>query len=289
MMAQAPVILERVSRVAPLGVRFWDSLTNTTIGAGLIVTAYPPDRPERRIQAIMNRSNVFILYDLPGLQQAEYGSGDANFWKRLSQTRTFVVEVNDLERRFQPFTFAAQLPVEKLFKWLCAPVSSPLEPEDAIPLFSTPVRPVPGGMAVLRAELQDTHTHEPAAWAVVEAHYAGQVLARGLADDHGRLALIMAYPEPPMPPILSSPPSSNYIPLTRQTWTLDLQASYSPILPVPPRPDLCAALTQAPAKLWHALSPPNELGQVALSFGQELVVKSTGRSELLISAAGSPL
>ncbi len=47
----------------------------------------------------------------------------------------------------------------------------------------------------------------PAAWALVEASYEGQVLGRGIADERGCVNLIFAYPPPvdfePLSPLIT--------------------------------------------------------------------------------------
>src|SRR2546428_6671092 len=95
--------LERLSILAPLGIRFWDAVTNSIIADGLRVTAYPLSNPARRVQGFPNRSGVYVLQNLPGMRDIEHGAGDAEFWTNLPPRRPFVVEVVDNSRRFQPF------------------------------------------------------------------------------------------------------------------------------------------------------------------------------------------
>ena len=42
---------ERLTMVAPLGLRFWDEVSARVIGDGLNVTAYPADNPARCLPA----------------------------------------------------------------------------------------------------------------------------------------------------------------------------------------------------------------------------------------------
>ena len=96
-----------------------------------------------------------MLRNLPGLRSAENGEGDANYWTSVSK-RSFVIEVVDIYRRFQPFSFQADLPAQGLFTLSCAPISSPLNTaKQVVPLYSAPARTVPGAMAVLHADLWD--------------------------------------------------------------------------------------------------------------------------------------
>ena len=292
-------VIERVTRVAPLGVRFWDVVSGSVIADGLSVTAYPPANPALRVPAFTNRSGVFVVQNLPGLRAIENGTGDTNFWANLPPTRPFVIEVIDNYRRFQPFVFTADLPVRGLFTWTCGPDSSPLNSAAAmVPLYSSPARSVTGGMAVLRADLWDLAANAPASWALLTVSTAGQPLASGFADFYGRIALIFPYPAPldfaDADP-LDSPPGDVELPLTEQQWSVQLQAAYTPLSPVPSIPDLCTTLTQSEASLWVDSTLTQPLTGATLTFGQELIVRSqdagglTPPSVLLITSAVSPL
>src|SRR5260370_7150773 len=102
-------ILERLTLLAPVGIRFWDALSNSVIADGLRVTAYPSSNPARRVQAITNRSDTYVLQNLPGMRDIENGAGDAEFWAHLPPKRPFFVEVVATYRLFQPFLFAVHL------------------------------------------------------------------------------------------------------------------------------------------------------------------------------------
>ncbi len=297
-----PIIIERVTLVAPVGLRFWDRVSGTAIGDGLVVTAYPPDNPARRTQAFVTRSSVYVLRNLPGLREVESGVGDATFWQRPPPQRLFVVEVVDEAGRFQPFLFRAQLPVQGLFTWTCGQGSAPIATPGHVPLYSSGSRQAPAGMAVIRADLWDPNLADgkggPAAWAVLEAVVAGPapLRVRGLADARGRVALIFPYPEPtgaPLSPIAGSPLGATGPALLDQAWEVELQAAYQPSDPPPDIPDLCDALTQPAADLWDDLGQ-HPLTQQTLNYGQELVVRSkddtdrTRPAVLVVTAAGSP-
>jgi hypothetical protein len=262
-MVSPTAILDRITLVTPLALSFWDQVSNTTVGDGLVVTAYPPHQPEQAVQAIVNRLGIYVLRNLPGLRAVENGTGDTTFWASPPAIRVFVVEVQDTRRRFQPFSLTLSAPVRGVFAWELAP-GSPPEPT-SVPLFSAPARPAPAGMAVLRAELFDPIHKQPAAWAILEARLAGQLLARGLADAAGRLVLIFPFPEPNL---------ASHIPLTQQVWSLQLRAAYASSTPVPPLPDLEAALAQPSATLWQDSARSLPLAQANLSFGRELVLRS---------------
>jgi hypothetical protein len=96
--------IEEISRVTPLGLRFWDTLSGNSVGEGLTVTGYPLNNPSRRTEAISNRSGIYLLQNLPGLREIEYGYGDVAFWSNVPQ-KPFVVEVVDSQGRFLPFSY----------------------------------------------------------------------------------------------------------------------------------------------------------------------------------------
>jgi hypothetical protein len=287
-MTPALQILERLTLVAPLGIGFWDTVADMAIGAGLTVVAYPRDNPAHRVPVLPNRSGVYAAAHLPRLREAEQGSGDAAYWQAPPPRRPFIIEVDDPARRFHPCQFAVDLPMRGLVTLDCAALDSPLASPPAgashVPLYSAPARPVPAGMAVLRASLCDTQSGQPGAWAVVEAHHAGGFLGRGVADAAGQLALIVPWPELQVP----GPP------LREQTWVIQIAAAYSGWATVPPIPDLCTVLNQPPATLWADSDLHTPLTQVVLPFGQELVLRSgyaadgSLLSNLLVTPAGSP-
>ncbi len=284
-MNTTPLVIEQHSRVAPLGVRFWDAITHKTIGEGLIVNAYRATQPDRRFALTHNRTNVFVLQNVPGLRDVEFGAGDPIYWDNLPTPKSFAVDVQDTTGRFLPFTFTADAPTRDLFAWICG---SPPEPSGGVPLFSAPSRSIPGGYGVIRAELHDesqfdarTQEYAPATWALLEAWYDGQLVGRSLADDRGRVVVGFSYPEPINPPI-ASPPSPRTA-LTAQQWPIELRAFYTPAIPMPPRPDLCAALTQTSATLLSSLSPPTPVTQVNVAYGVDAIMKTTDRSDLLLS------
>jgi hypothetical protein len=283
-------LIERLTLVAPLGVRFHDTASGVFVGDGLEVSVYRAGAPANRASARANRTGVYVLHHAPGLLDFERGAGDADFWRSAPPPQPFVVEVEDGQRRFQPFRFTAGLPARGILEWARPFGTSPPSAGGSIPLYSSPVRPVPAGMAVLRAELWDASLDAPAAWAVLEAYLEGQLLARGVADEEGRIALIFPYPTPrpfgesSPPGAVSSPPAAKGPPLTEQVWPLTVRAMYAPRRPAtsppepfatePALPDLHETLAQPPAQLWADGARTRPLGEISLQYGRELVLKS---------------
>ena len=145
-------------------------------------------------------------------------------------------------------------------------------PAQSLPLYSSPTRPVTGGLAVLRASLWDTLADAPATWALLEARVNGQPTVRGYADAEGRVALVFPYPEPPS--FVQQNPPQPSTPFTRQEWPVSIFASYRPQSPAPRVPDLKATLAQPRATLWADAARTTPLTKVTLRSGQQLVVRS---------------
>jgi hypothetical protein len=293
-------------RVAPLGVRFVDDRSGEFVVDGLVVTAWPVTEPSRRVTATVNHSGVFSLHDVPGLGKLEHGAGDDAYWAAAPR-RPFVVEVDDLARRFLPLRFTALLPLRGLFAPSCGSPPVQLAPATGVPLFTAPTRLPATGAAVLRASLWDAVARAPAAWAVVEASIPTAVLrgapaVRGVADDRGEIALHLPCPdaEDLDGGSFDSPSGPEPVPLIARTWSVDLVASYGRLVPgAPPLasrpapiPDLCAAVAQPRATLWSDRAQTTPLLRAQLGYGRETILRSTGSGagpqSVLLLTPGSP-
>jgi hypothetical protein len=285
-MSSVPIVLDTVTRTALLGVRFWDRVAGRVVGDGLQVV-----ETATGVQAIPNRSGVFVVHDFPGLRQSAFGAGDELFWSSPPIAATTTFAVTDNERRFLPFTFTVDIPQRGLFAEDCGLTGSPPDSVvGGVPLFSSPSRVAPSGTAAVRADLWDAVADAPAAFAVLEVSANGAPTYRGVADALGRTVVFLPYPEPPWHG--SSPPPGSRS-LSDQTWPLTLAVRYSPASGSPPlpdpasgmAPDLCAVLTQPFGTLLDAESPATPLGSQTLAFGRELVLRTPGRSVLLVIPA----
>ncbi|HEY6391854.1 MAG TPA: hypothetical protein VIX89_11285 [Bryobacteraceae bacterium] len=285
-------VLEQVARVQPLGLRFWDRVTESIVGDGLLVTAYPAAYPARRTEAFTNRSGVYSFRDLPGLREIESGAGDAAFWAAHPPQFDFVVEVIDAAGRYLPFQLPVKLPVRDVYAFPDFAASPPAGLQSFIPLYSAPARPIASPMAILRAELYDPIRKTPAAWAVVEAQTGDAEPVRGIADNRGRVLLPFPFPEPQSFG-LGSPLRPGGIKLAEQEWPVQLKFAYTQRTPAPAIPDLAEILNQLPAPAWEDSSLSTPLTGTTLHFGQDVVLRSRGAapvstvmSVLLITAAG---
>ena len=284
-MSTIPTPLETVTRTALLGVRFWDRVSGQLIADGLQVV-----ETATGTAALSGPSGVFAVHDLPGLQASAFGSGDDAFWSSPPVEEYCVFHVTDTQGRFLPFAFTADVPVRGLFADDCGVVASPHDATTgAVPLFSTPSRVAPSGIAAVRADLKDAVTGDEAAWAVLEVSLNGAAVYRGVADEHGRTAVLLPYPKPPWH--ASPPPGSRA--LSDQTWPVTLSVRYSGASASPPfpdpasgePPDLCAVLTQPAGTLLASASPEAPLGAQTLVFGRELVLRTGDGPDLLVLSA----
>ena len=282
-------VLERLTIVAPLGLRFHDAITHEVVGDGLSVRAYPVGQPNSGRALFPNRRGVYVLHDAPGLRSLINGTGNDEYWNALPPKKNFVIEVRDDQGRFIPFQFTAALPNRGVYEWHEPAIGSPLSVATGIPLYSSPARIAPAGLAIIRADLWDptrgTQGAE-AASAVLELYDNDRFVARGIADEKGRVALVFPYPAPktfapssPPGSPLGSPPAATGPALTDQLWTFGVRALYGiqspPTVASPDAlPDLRALLSQPEAALWVDEGRNEQLLEVAVQFGQPLILKS---------------
>jgi hypothetical protein len=279
-------IIEKLLLVAPLGLCFHDAATGERINEGLNVSVYPATTSARkkRANAFPNRSGVYVLHNAPGLENFSGGAGDAEFWEENPPQKTYIVEVSDSEKRFQSFQFEVQLPVKGIYKWENVPPASPNKNLASIPVYSAPTRKILGGMSVVRAHLREAEG-VPAAWAVLEARFEGNLVARGIADRDGQIVLIFPTLAPQSNPLISPPATPTQVSLAEQNWILDLTIKYEPDIfqsspPVPAEsegevfPDLRLALAQATGRIWADTEQTEESETATLNLGKELVLRS---------------
>lgn len=288
-------LLESATHRVQLGIRLWDPLQDRQISDGLRAFVRPANSLRPRRWAFRTLSGNYAFRDLPGLRDLEYFDSEA---PRSSPpaARTFWVEIADPERRYLPVGFELDLPRtgDALFT---GTTSSPPEAGPfGIYLFSASTRLLGAGVAEIRGELERDDDGAPAAHALVEVNVGGGGAIYGMTDARGGFLVPLLYPvfDPGVigSPPYASPPTS---PLD-QRWPMRLRVRYQPsiqrVSPDTRVPDLRAVLAQQPAELW--LDPPNTISLPApelvteLQFRRELVVRTSGRSTLIVHAASSP-
>jgi hypothetical protein len=273
---------DRVSLTYPLGLRFLDVATKAFVPAdmaieplrreslGLQAEAWPLGAPRQKRTGIVTPSGAVAFHGLAGLRDFERSEED-DIWNSQPPARDFQVEVRDKMGRFLPCTFVVSAP-QRGFALFSEDGSPPWIEAGAVPLFSAASRSLPTGLAVVRAELHDNATGDPAAWALMEASYfsaGSRHTARGLADEKGRVLLMFFYPEGQRRAFNSSPPGGARG-LSQQEWTLDFDFYYEPAEPPEKAADYGRRFAQPPATAWCGSSPVTLLQDETVRFGQEL-------------------
>ena len=253
--------MEELARHAVIGVRFWDVARGNAAVSGLKVEVFPRLNPRSRKPMLANPSKVYVAHVVSGLRDFEFSETDTpELWSQPEAAlRAYRIEVRDPLDRFLPMAFDADLPQPGLLTWN-APWLSPPQPIvmpgtsgsppqlmlERIPLFSSPSRGLPDGLAVVYAQMREPLTERPAAWAFLGVSIEDERRGIGLADQEGRVAVMFPYPEPPRQ-ALASPPEAR----SDFSWPLDLEVFWSATSPAtdpPPEiPDLALLLAQLEA------------------------------------------
>jgi hypothetical protein len=287
-------VLEEISLVTPLGVRFWDVAMEAPAGGGLSVVAYRDVWPEITWDAVEGHGGVYSFRALPGMQYALNGAGDDDYWNAHPPAVPYLLKVTDPQERYLSFQLSATLPCRGIFGLFASPLYTNLTPDASwIPIFSTPSRPISGPAGAIRAQLKDDNSGLPAAWAMVTVQSSGNIAATGLADDRGVISLALPYPEPRN--FAFSSPLGSSVKLTDQTWPVDISIFYTPRPASPNLPFLEDLLQQGPAFAWNDTAHTGPASGFLLQFGNDLILRSLNSANgsplpvLLVTPAGSPL
>lgn len=255
--------------VPALGMGFWDTLNDTLVETGLEVTMQSRHITEKPLQSIVTNRGIHVFHQLPGINPVNAKLQSS------SVLRNFTFNVRDLENRFLPFSFNADCPSDGLYLPDCIQ-SLPLG-NNYIPMFNASTRNVSTEMAVVRADLRNSVTQQPASWAMVTGEIDGKEVVRGVADKKGKLFLAFSYPEPETQLQEMSPPLS-----TLWRWSLKIRIFYSPVITVPVWPSLCNVMEQVQAQvILDSSTSVNEIN-VDLQLKQEKILRSENISQLLI-------
>lgn len=317
-------ISDQIDIFTPLGIRFWDPVTDTQVADGLSVSARPVSSSGSTRSAVRTVGGIYAFHNLPGLHDYEYprevdqrhsirffgleqhvhdGASDAPF--SPPAPRPFQITILDRRKRFLTTSFRIELPLsEEGIYTLSVPSSLPEDAPPGFYLFSAPGRTVLPGIGVVRAQLTDVFTEEAAAYAILEVYVAGapDPVYYGLADATGQVAVLFPYPR--ILTTLEGSPPSGQTPLFEQTWPLTVRVRYGPgaisfsaesITGDSDVPDLRTVVTQPPGLLRLvppvspvATTPTDELS-ATLRYAEPTVLRSEGRADLLIQSNSSPL
>jgi hypothetical protein len=294
-----------LSRFTPLGIQFWDAASDTPVSDGLTVTAQRTKGDYFSVPAKRTPSGIYAFQGLPHLRAVEdpsqHGSASSP-----PQAFEYVVAIEDHLGRFLPMVFGVTLPLGYRGLFLSVPLSSLPGGAGRAYLFSAPTRPVPPGMAAIRADLWDHEAAAPAAHAAVQVELAGMQWT-AVASERGAFLLVVPYPTVARLQ-LGSPPGSGQPGFGAQTWPVTISVQCQPAKlrypltekrditwPWMDTPSLKSILyEQGPALIWFSESqPPVAAWTTNLTFGQELVLRtqlagSQQASSLWISRGASP-
>ena len=132
-------VSERIPRVTPLGMRFFDEGAGVPVPDGLVITVTPPTGPAVAAQA--TPGGTWIAHDIMGLRDVEQGLGTDDWWFAETTVLPCHVAVADALGRFLPITMDLDLPIRDAVVDPCVPAlhSSIIGSSLGIPLFSTPM------------------------------------------------------------------------------------------------------------------------------------------------------
>ncbi|MCK6548974.1 hypothetical protein L6R52_24225 [Myxococcota bacterium] len=289
--------LEDLSMVSLVALALVDAATDRPITEGLVVEASPAPGgwPVRR--AFVTPRGLHALSGLPGALGVERADP-----RWIEPPPSWWVEIRDERGRFLPAALridparrdSGVLVSDALAGAVAgsppsAPTSPPTSP-GAFYLFSAPTRSLDATLAAVRGQLrfEDVSRPDDGSWAgnaVVRVEVAGRRYY-SIADDHGRF--LVAFPWPSFEPLVGSPPTR--VPMERQIWDFELAVFCEPsAITQPPGarlPDVRSVAAQAQAEPWPA-APELGGGPAAtitgrLEFGRETVVRTSGRSSVLV-------
>lgn len=301
-MSGAVRVLERQRTFTPLGIRFWDAVLDVPVTDALVVHAWLLGAAHAPVRAVRSPGGVYAFHGLPGQLEAEKLSLDEEHPEQVGAPREYAIAVDDPSGRWLPAAFGVTLPLGYRGEFLSGSDASPPGDAGRAYLFSAVSRPVPPGVAAIRADLVDAATGAPAAWAVLTATVGAETRS-GIADAEGRVAVLIPYPTPEQ--LRESSPPVN---AGEAAWTVTVQALWEPsalryLFPEreglnpawAERPSLKSILVeQGPALLWSDEGSGAVLEWTdTLVHGRELVLRTAlagggDAPTVWISAGASP-
>lgn len=304
-MAEMFLFSEYRTLFTPLGIRFWDSVLDTQVSDNLEVTAVPLIGDSLPTRAFRTPSGVYAFQGLPQLSDIESFNSDGIPPVDESEKKTFIIQVSDILNRFLPVVFSVRLPLSYngvyLSQFSTLQASTPsINSASGFYLFSSPMRSIPPGMAVVRATIVDQNSGQPASFALMEVQIADtSFTAYGIAHKNGSIAVIFPYPSVNFP-VSTSPQTYSSVMLEQQQWELKIRVKYQPsVLNYPKKstiPDfksiidqsfgtLCTQWSEIPAERIYETQSSD-----VLNYGCECIVKTqnAGKSELRITAGTTP-
>ncbi|MGY1776803.1 hypothetical protein ACI8AV_13160 [Geodermatophilus sp. SYSU D00804] len=231
-------VVETTQRFTPLGVAFWDLLTDAPITDGLVVSARPATASGRFRRGFATPGGVHALSAVPGLRDVEFPRPEPGARREFTDPPSghgveVDVLVEDRLGRFLPTVLRLAAPrrgVATAADALAGCTTLVTDVPQDLPMFlmSAPARSVPPSVAVVRASLRDRATGSPAGHSVVVVE-AGAVRASGVADAAGNVVVAFPYPlfHGAAPPE-SIPAGRPGIPTDEQQWPVTVRVRWAP-------------------------------------------------------------
>lgn len=276
-MATTPTFSRRIL----LGIRFWDPIEQQPVD-GLKVAARAYSFPRPRVEGVRTPSGYYGFHSLPGMSLIEQGLA-------TGPVRSFLIEVEDPQGRFTSVSFPLEVPLES------GPIFPPTGGEgnpQGFLLFSSILRRPGVGVAVVRASLIDQATEAPAKNAVLQVKLPDDSLWYGISDDRGEVAVLMPYP--PFEVALDEENDPILLPLTGQSWSLEVSVLYNSstlvFAPQSERPELPSIFLQPPGSLWENAEDPSGVPTLTttLRFQEALVIRTGELPVLWVGAGPAP-
>lgn len=291
-------VLEEHATSAPLGVRFWDWAVDRPVREGLLVRARPAAGGPVTT-ARPSSSGVYGFISLPTTRDAERGSIDGF----PANPATYLLSVSDTFGRYVAMALSVAAPAAGV-----QPAVGTLPAVDGVSpslpgyyLFASATRRVPPGYIAVRLDLSDAQrpvtggaagAFAPAAHALVEVTIvtqAGNQVWYGVSDNRGR-ALVLA----PAPPMAAPANGAGPLDLNSQQWSVQVRVHYERLSEqltaggFPGVPDFADLAGQADATANFAGAAYTSSTDKTITYGQELVVNSPQRSDLLVNPPAHP-
>jgi hypothetical protein len=222
-------------------------------------------------------SGVFVAHALPGMN----GFDAPEVTSPGVTPDRYSLSVHDTLGRYVDASIGIDPPSDSLFEPACLYASPAADTPPHVPLYSACTRPLPGALAVVRADLRLASNPEQAAsWACIELSLGGPRIATGVADANGSVLLLCPLPAPREPTRRASPPAG----FERMVWEVSLRAFWNPAHRAEPVPDLCDVHAQPEVMLLQLRSPATPLSPLQLRAGEPLIAVSSDSSFLFVAA-----
>jgi hypothetical protein len=276
-MEDKQINLETTRFFTPMGIRFWDMVTNKQVSDNLVVTARPDKMDFPFISAFRTPSGIYAFQGLPGLHEVEHPIQDIDPDKH--NKKHFIIKVEDQMRRFLPVVFSLDLPIKGIFPDDVKSISLQNK-ASGFYLISAPTRSISPGIAAIRGQLIEKSTNKPAAYAVIEVVVDGKNWF-GVANEQGSISILFPYPDFKNTSLSSSS-------LHEQQWDLTIQVRYDPktlSFPNDSRiPKLHTIFEQPTGIIWSSTEPKSDTLELNVTCGHEFTLrtKDYDKSQLLI-------